>query len=127
MRDGGRNPDKQLQNGVYRIKDGKTTLVLRGADLGGTPNGVALSPDGKWMYLSTANRQMRRLQSTPMARLPHLPSLPKASGSVTARRPTAQAICSQPAALAPACVLRLIYGMYNRASTKFRPPSVAPI
>lgn len=60
LRDGGRNPDKQLQNGVYRIKDGKTTLVLRGADLGGTPNGVALSPDGKWMYLSTANRQMRR-------------------------------------------------------------------
>jgi sugar lactone lactonase YvrE len=33
---------------------------MSGADLGGTPNGVALSPDGKWMYLSTANRQMRR-------------------------------------------------------------------
>src|SRR5215475_9251554 len=60
LRDGGRNPDKQLQNGVYRIKEGKTTLVLSGADLGGTPNGIALSPDDKWMYLSTANRQMRR-------------------------------------------------------------------
>src|SRR5499427_9144608 len=44
LRDGGRNPDKQLQNGVYLIKDGKTTLVLSGADLGGTPNGIALSP-----------------------------------------------------------------------------------
>ena len=60
LRDAGRNPDKQLQNGIYRIKDGKTTLVLSGADLGGTPNGIALSPDGKWMYLSTANRQIRR-------------------------------------------------------------------
>jgi gluconolactonase len=60
LRDGGRNPDKQLQNGIYRIKDGKTTLVLSGTDLGGVPNGIALSPDGKWMYLSTANRQMRR-------------------------------------------------------------------
>jgi gluconolactonase len=60
LRDGGKNPDKQLQNGIYRIKDGNTTLMLSGTDLGGVPNGIALSPDGKWMYLSTANRQMRR-------------------------------------------------------------------
>ncbi len=60
LRDGGKNPDKQLQNGVYRIKDGKTSMVLSGSDLGGIPNGIALSPDGKWMYLSTANRQIRR-------------------------------------------------------------------
>jgi len=59
LRDGGRNPDKQLQNGIYRIKDGKTTLVLSASDLGGIPNGIALSPDGKWMYLSTG-RQIRR-------------------------------------------------------------------
>src|SRR5439155_6821755 len=65
LRDGGRNPDKQLQNGIYRIENGKTTLVLSGADLGGTPNGIALSPDGKWMYLSTANRQMRRYAVNP--------------------------------------------------------------
>jgi len=65
LRDGGRNPDKQLQNGVYRIKDGKTTLVLSGTDLGGTPNGIALSADEKWMYLSTANRQVRRYAVNP--------------------------------------------------------------
>jgi gluconolactonase len=65
LRDGGRNPDKQLQNGIYRIKDGKTTLALSGADLGGTPNGIALSPDGKWMYLSTSGRQMRRYAVNP--------------------------------------------------------------
>jgi len=65
LRDGGKNPDKQLQNGIYRIKDNKTTLVLSGVDLGGIPNGIALSPDGKWMYLSTANRTMRRYAVNP--------------------------------------------------------------
>jgi len=65
LRDGGRNPDKQLQNGIYRIKDGQTTLVLSGADLGGTPNGIALSPDGTWIYLSTSGRQMRRYAVNP--------------------------------------------------------------
>ena len=65
LRDGGKNPDKQLQNGIYRIKDGKTTLVLSGTDLGGIPNGIGLSPDGKWMYLSTANRTMRRYAVNP--------------------------------------------------------------
>ena len=39
--------------------------MLSGADLGGTPNGIALSPDGKWMYLSTAGRQMRRYAVNP--------------------------------------------------------------
>lgn len=65
LRDAGRNPDKQLQNGIYRIKDGETTLVLSSADLGGTPNGIALSPDGTWMYLSTSGRQMRRYAVNP--------------------------------------------------------------
>ena len=60
LRDGGKNPDKQLQNGIYRIKDGKTTLALSAADLGGVPNGIALSPDDKWMYLSTSGRKIRR-------------------------------------------------------------------
>jgi gluconolactonase len=59
LRDGGRNPDKQLQNGIYRIKDGTTSLVLSGSELGGIPNGIALSPDDTWMYLSTG-RQIRR-------------------------------------------------------------------
>jgi len=65
LRDGGKNPDKQLQNGIYMIKDGQTSLVLSGADLAGTPNGINLSPDGKWMYLSTAGRRMRRYAVNP--------------------------------------------------------------
>ena len=65
LRDGGKNPDKQLQNGIYRIKDNKTTLVLSSADLNGIPNGIALSPDGKSMYLSTSGRQIRRYAVNP--------------------------------------------------------------
>jgi gluconolactonase len=65
LRDGGKNPDKQLQNGIYRIKDNKTTLVLSGTDLNGIPNGIALSPDGKSMYLSTSGRQIRRYAVNP--------------------------------------------------------------
>jgi gluconolactonase len=65
LRDAGKNPDKQLPNGIYRIKDGKTTLVLSGTDLGGTPNGIALSPSGTWMYLSTSGRKMRRYAVNP--------------------------------------------------------------
>jgi gluconolactonase len=65
LRDGGKNPDKQLQNGIYRIKDGTTSLVLSASDLGGIPNGITLSPDGRWMYLTTANRTVRRYAVNP--------------------------------------------------------------
>ena len=64
LRDAGRNPDKQLPNGIYRIKDGVTKLALSGTDLGGIPNGIALSPDDKWMYLSTG-RQIRKYAVNP--------------------------------------------------------------
>jgi gluconolactonase len=59
LRDAGKNPDKQLQNGIYRIKDGKTTRVLTDTELGGIPNGIALSPDDRWMYLSTKGGMKR--------------------------------------------------------------------
>ena len=36
-------------SGVYRIKDGKTDLLT--TDLGG-PNGIAFSPDEKYLYVS---------------------------------------------------------------------------
>jgi SMP-30/Gluconolactonase/LRE-like region len=102
LRDGGKNPDKQLQNGIYRIKDSQTTLVLSGSDLGGTPNGIALSPDGKWMYLSTANRQMRRYAVNPDGTLGAFTVFTEAPASVTARRQTEPAMCSLPAERAPA-------------------------
>jgi gluconolactonase len=50
LRDGGKNPDKQLPNGIYRIKDGQSTMVLDAMVLGGIPNGVVLSPDERYLY-----------------------------------------------------------------------------
>jgi gluconolactonase len=65
LRDAGKNPDKQLQNGIYMIKDGKTSLVLSSTDLGGIPNGINLSPDGKWMYLSSSFTTIKRYAVNP--------------------------------------------------------------
>jgi gluconolactonase len=59
LRDGGKNPDKQLQNGIYRIKDGQATMVLDAMVLGGIPNGVVLSPDEKYLYANAGQRMFR--------------------------------------------------------------------
>ncbi len=59
LRNGGKNPDKQLQNGIWRIKDGKSTLVLDAMTLGGIPNGIVLSPDEKVLYANAGQRMFR--------------------------------------------------------------------
>jgi len=59
LRDGGSNPDKQLPNGIWRIKDGKSTMVLDAMMLGGIPNGIVLSPDEKYLYANAGQRMMR--------------------------------------------------------------------
>ncbi len=59
LRDAGRNPDKQMPNGIWRIKDGKSTLVLEAATLGGIPNGIALSPDERYLYATALQKMMR--------------------------------------------------------------------
>jgi gluconolactonase len=59
LRDAGNNPDKQLPNGIWRIADGTSTMVLDAATLGGTPNGIVLSPDERYLYLSAGRRLMR--------------------------------------------------------------------
>ena len=59
LRDGGQNPDKQLPNGIWRIKDGKSTMVLDAMVLGGIPNGIVLSPDEKYLYANAGQRMMR--------------------------------------------------------------------
>ena len=59
LRDGGQNPDKQLPNGIYRIKDGQSTMVLDAMVLGGIPNGIVLSPDEKYLYANAGQRMMR--------------------------------------------------------------------
>jgi gluconolactonase len=59
LRGAGRSPDKQMPNGIWRIKDGVSTLVLPAEQLGGIPNGIALSPDERWLYLTALNKMMR--------------------------------------------------------------------
>jgi gluconolactonase len=59
LRDAGRSPDKQMPNGVWLIKDGQSRLVLDAATLGGIPNGVVLSPDERYLYLTAMQKMMR--------------------------------------------------------------------
>ncbi len=52
---------KQLPDqAVYRIKDGKVTVAVSDAALGGAPNGIAISPDDRYIYLSSSNRKIMR-------------------------------------------------------------------
>jgi gluconolactonase len=42
----------QMRDSVWRWKDGVTTMVVSREQLGAEPNGIALSPNGKYLYLS---------------------------------------------------------------------------
>jgi gluconolactonase len=59
LRGAGKSPLKELTDGIWRIKDGKTTRVLSDMQLGGIPNGITFSPDEKYLYL-TAGSKMKR-------------------------------------------------------------------
>ena len=48
-----------MPNGIWRIKDGKSTLVLEATTLGGIPNGIALSPDERYLYATALQKMMR--------------------------------------------------------------------
>ncbi|HEY4340692.1 MAG TPA: SMP-30/gluconolactonase/LRE family protein [Steroidobacteraceae bacterium] len=54
-----KSPQKELQDAVWLIKNGKTTQLLTDKQLGGIPNGVTLSADEKYLYLSAFNKMMR--------------------------------------------------------------------
>ena len=59
LRDAGKSPDKQMPNGVWLIQGGRSRLVLSAEDLGGIPNGVALSPDEHFLYLTAFSKLWR--------------------------------------------------------------------
>ena len=59
LRDAGKSPDKQMPNGIWLIRDGTSRLVLGDKDLGGIPNGVALSPDERFLYLTAFSKLWR--------------------------------------------------------------------
>jgi gluconolactonase len=64
LRDGARSPLKQMPNNVWLWKDGKVTLALEQDRLGASPNGIVLSPDEKYLYL-TAGRTLKRYDVKP--------------------------------------------------------------
>jgi gluconolactonase len=59
LRDGGRSPLKQMPNNVWLWKDGKVTMALAQDKLGASPNGVVLSLDEKYLYLTAGRKLMR--------------------------------------------------------------------
>ncbi len=54
-----KSPLKELQDAVWLIKDGKTIQLVTDKELGGIPNGITLSADEKFLYLSAFNKMMR--------------------------------------------------------------------
>jgi len=54
-----KSPQKEMEDGVWLIKDGKTTRLLSQQQLGGIPNGITLSADEKFLYLSAFKKMMR--------------------------------------------------------------------
>jgi len=61
LRDGRLSPLRQLPYaGVYLVKDDKVTLLVDEKALGGGPNGIALSPDEKYLYLSAGTSKIMR-------------------------------------------------------------------
>ncbi len=59
LRGAGKSPLKELDNGIFLIRDGTTKLVLSDKQLGGIPNGITLSPDEKYLYLSAGQKMFR--------------------------------------------------------------------
>ena len=59
LRDAGMSPLKEMPNGVWLIRDGGTERLLSRVALGGPPNGVALSEDERYLYLSAGRKLMR--------------------------------------------------------------------
>jgi gluconolactonase len=63
LRGSSKSPQKELTfNGVYLVKDGKTSLLIDDKTLGGFPNGVTLSPDEKYLYLTSSFKKMMRYE-----------------------------------------------------------------
>lgn len=65
LRGAGASPDKELENGVWLLRDGEARMVVDRESLGGIPNGVALSPDERHLYLTAGLGQIWRYEVLP--------------------------------------------------------------
>lgn len=61
VRGGHTSPIRELPfTGVFMVKDGKTTLLVNDEELGGMPNGIAFSPDEKYLYVNADYSAIKR-------------------------------------------------------------------
>lgn len=66
LRYGAKSPLKQLDSaGVWYLKDDQLRKVLDERELGGPPDGIALSPDERYLYLSAGLRRIKRYTIAP--------------------------------------------------------------
>jgi gluconolactonase len=66
LRGGRLSPLKQLSfNGVWWVKDHVTQLLISEKDLGGFPNGIAVSPDEHFLYLTSSFKKIMRYELRP--------------------------------------------------------------
>jgi len=66
LRGGNKSPLKQMPfNGVWWAKDHVTKLLIDDKNLGGFPNGIALSPDDKYLYLTSSFKKIMRYELHP--------------------------------------------------------------
>jgi gluconolactonase len=59
LRGAGNSPQKEMPNGVFLIRNGRSERLLTRVALGGPPNGIALSADERYLYLSAGAKLMR--------------------------------------------------------------------
>ena len=67
LRDGASNPATEIPfSGIYVVKDGRTRLLYSNADNpGGWPNGLAFSPDERYLYLNAGFQNILRYDVQP--------------------------------------------------------------
>jgi gluconolactonase len=60
-RDKLRSSERELPfTGVFAVKDGKVSLLVNDEQLGGMPNGLAFSPDEKFLYANADDKRIMR-------------------------------------------------------------------
>ena len=65
-RDKLRSSERELPfSGLFAVKDGKTSLLLTEEQLGGSPNGLAFSPDEKYLYANGDYNRIMRYEVKP--------------------------------------------------------------
>lgn len=66
VRGGHTSPIRELPfTGVFMVKDGETSLLVKDEELGGMPNGIAFSPDEKHLYVNADYNAIMRYDVEP--------------------------------------------------------------